>query len=179
MNLCLILDDIRSMENVGSIFRTADAAGVSKLYLTGITPTPLDRFGAVREDFTKVSLGAERSVPWEYVRSASALIRRLRNDGYKIYAVEQARNSVPYCDIRGIRMYSRIRIALLFGNEVRGLPPSVLKKADKIFEIPMRGAMVRQAHHPRRSGRGKESLNVAVVFGVVVFSLIYSHVPIR
>ncbi len=168
-----VLQNIRSVHNVGSIFRTADAAGIAKLYVTGMTPTPLDRFGAVRKDFHKVSLGAERSVPWEYIRSATALFRKLRKDGYKIWAVEQAKNSTPYHKMSGIRMHPQIRIALIFGNEVRGIPPSLLSRADAILEIPMRGAMVRQAHHPRRTGRGKESLNVSIAFGIVAFRLKY------
>ncbi len=172
-----ILHNIRSLHNVGSIFRTADAAGIEKLYLCGITPEPVDRFGKIRPQLAKVALGAEKTVPWERCASTSRLIDKLKNPpaggGYKILAVEQSQKSIPYYKVPFIvRSYDK-RMALIVGNEVRGLPPAILKKCDKILEIPMRGAMVRQAHHPRRAGRGKESLNVAVAFGVVVFELLH------
>lgn len=152
-----ILHNVRSLHNVGSIFRTADAAGIEKLYLCGITPTPLDRFGAVRQQVAKVSLGAEKSVAWEKVTSTGRLIDKLKKDGYKIFALEQSKNSVPYHKVGAITRGSRV--ALLVGHEVKGVPSAILKKADKILEIPMRGK--------------KESLNVGVAFGVAVFKLIY------
>ena len=156
--IILVLHNIRSAHNVGSIFRTADAAGVKKIYLCGITPTPLDRFGRPRQDLAKVSLGAEKMVAWEYAKSASRLLGNLKKDGYKIFAVEQFPKSTPYhkFDIKS----KKLKAALVFGNEVRGLPPSVLKKADKILEIPMCGK--------------KESLNVSVACGVTLFRLVYS-----
>lgn len=156
--MIVILYNIRSIYNVGSIFRTADAVGVERIYLCGITPTPVDRFGKPRSQFTKVSLGAEKSVPWEYQKSATAVIKKLKRDGYKIFAVEQSKNSVPYFRIKKQEARSKNKkIALVLGNEVSGLPPSILKKADKTLEIPMLG--------------DKESLNVAVAFGVVVYHL--------
>src|SRR3989338_5975713 len=91
-----VLHNIRSVHNVGSVFRTADGAGVGKIYLCGITPSPLDKFGKARKDFVKVSLGAERYVQWKKVRSAISVIRKLKQEGYEIFAVEQARNSVLY-----------------------------------------------------------------------------------
>ncbi len=151
-----ILNNIRSLHNVGSIFRTADAAGVEKIYLCGITPEPLDRFGKIRPQLEKVSLGAEKAVPWEKAASASALINKLKKEGYKIWAVEQSEKSIPYYKAKA----DLKSIALVLGNEVRGLPPAVLNKADKILEIPMRGE--------------KESLNVAVAFGIVAFRLCYN-----
>lgn len=165
-----ILYNIRSLHNVGSIFRTADAAGVEKLYLCGITPAPVDQFGKIRPQLAKVSLGAEKTVAWEKCASTSRLIDKLKKEKYKIFAVEQNKKSIPY-DKVALRQ-AQGKIALILGNEIKGLPSAILKKADKILEIPMRGAMVRQAHHPRRVGRGKESLNVAVAFGIVVFSII-------
>ena len=147
----IVLHNIRSVHNVGSIFRTADAAGVAKIYLTGYTPNPIDRFDRKRKDFTKVSLGAEKTVPFEYRTNAGALIRELRKNGVFCVAVEQARGSVDYRKIPRTQ-----KIALIFGNEVRGLSPSILKKCDCIAEIPMRGA--------------KESLNVAVAAGIVLFN---------
>lgn len=166
--MLVILQNIRSLHNVGSIFRTADAAGIEKLYLCGITPTPLDRFGKIEPKLAKVSLGAEKAVAWEKVISASALIGRLKKEGYQIWAVEQARGSVPYYRkviLRGVYPDRSVgaqndkKIILVFGNEVRGLSPAILRKCDKILEIPMRGE--------------KESLNVAVAFGIVTFHLIY------
>lgn len=144
------------MHNVGSIFRTADAAGVEKLYLAGITPEPVDRFGRIRPQLAKVSLGAEKYVKWEKVKSASKLIDKLKKQGYEILAIEQSKKSIPYYKWKVKREKGK-GIALVFGNEVRGLSPSILKKADKILEIPMRGQ--------------KESLNVAVAAGIVLFYL--------
>ncbi len=151
-----ILHSVRSLHNVGSIFRTADAAGIEKLYLCGITPTPFDRFGSVRQQVAKVSLGAEKSVAWEKVSSAGRLIDQLKKDGYKIFMLEQSSRSIPYQ--RFPKVFGK-KVALLVGHEVKGLPSAILKKADKILEIPMRGK--------------KESLNVGVAFGTAVFKLIY------
>jgi len=159
--IVVVLHNIRSLHNVGSIFRTADAAGVKKIYLCGITPAPVDRFGEIRPQFAKVSLGAEKSVSWDAsARSARAiakLLKNLKQEGYKILAVEQSNKSIPYHKLQTTH-YKLKSIVLVFGNEVKGLPPSILKKADKILEIPMHG--------------GKESLNVSVAFGIVVFHLV-------
>ncbi|OGY62888.1 MAG: hypothetical protein A2745_01990 [Candidatus Harrisonbacteria bacterium RIFCSPHIGHO2_01_FULL_44_13] len=170
--MIVILRDIRSLYNVGSIFRTADAAGVEKIYLCGITPEPVDRFGKIRTQLAKVSLGAEKTVAWEKCSSASRVIDRLKKEGYKILAIEQSKRAIPYFELRMSDLRLK-KAALILGSETRGLTPSILKRADAILEIPMRGAVVRQAHHPRRIGRGKESLNVAVAFGIVAFQLIY------
>ena len=151
-----ILHNIRSLHNVGSIFRTSDGAGVEKLYLTGITPGPLDRFGKKIKQFTKVSLGAEDSVLWERISNFRLLISKLKKEGYKIYAVEQASNSIPYYKLQ-TNNYKLNKLALVRGNEVRGLSPGILKKCDKVLEIPMYGT--------------KESLNVSVAFGVVVYHM--------
>jgi tRNA G18 (ribose-2'-O)-methylase SpoU len=171
--MVIILDNIRSLYNVGSIFRTADAAGVEKIYLCGITPEPVDHFGRFRLQFTKVSLGAEKSVQWEYCKSASRLIEKLKKEGYAIFAIEQSKKSIPYYKV--VLRPAQDKITLVLGNEIKGLTKAILKKADKILEIPMRGVMVRQAHHPRHSRRGKESLNVAVAFGIIVYHLVYEH----
>jgi tRNA G18 (ribose-2'-O)-methylase SpoU len=154
--MLVILHNIRSLHNVGSIFRTADAAGVEKIELCGITPAPVDEFGKPREQLTKVSLGAERCVKWEKAKSTRKLIDKLKKEGYEIFAIEQSKKSVPYYSLKA-KSYKLKTIALILGNEVKGLPPSILKLADKILEIPMRGK--------------KESLNVAVAFGIVVFHL--------
>ncbi len=154
-----VLPNIRSLHNVGSIFRTADAAGVSKLYLSGITPKPVDPLGNYRREIAKVALGAERTVPWEYSRSTAALLKKLKKAGYTIFAVEQSKKSIPYYALNP-KPYALRKVALVVGNEVKGLPPGILRMADKILEIPMRGK--------------KESLNVSVAFGIVLFGLVYN-----
>lgn len=174
--MVVLLYNIRSLHNVGSIFRTADAAGIKKLYLCGITPAPVDNFGKPRSQLTKVSLGAEKYVEYSSVHSATAtakLLEKLKKEGYKIFAIEQSPKSIPYnkVKIRRTGKNKDLKICLVVGNEIKGLPLFILRRADKILEIPMKGTMVRQAHHPRRTGRGKESLNVAVAFGIVAFSL--------
>jgi 23S rRNA (guanosine2251-2'-O)-methyltransferase len=156
MRIVAILDNIRSVHNVGSIFRTADAAGVAKIYCCGITPGPRDRFKKIRADFAKVALGAEKSVEWEMAQNTEDTIVQLKKDGWKVFAIEQAVNSVPYNSIRKSYILNR-KSCLVVGNEVSGLSESVLKLSDAILEIPMRGK--------------KESLNVAVAFGIVVFHL--------
>ncbi|MDP3015162.1 MAG: TrmH family RNA methyltransferase [bacterium] len=162
-----LLYNIRSLHNVGSIFRTADAVGVEKIYLTGITPAPVDIFGKPRQQLTKVSLGAEKYVKWEKVGSAhspqsiSKLIEKLKEQDYKIFCVEQNKKSIPYYKVKiknAMTRHSVLKIALVLGNEIKGLPASILKRSDKILEIPMRGK--------------KESLNVAVAFGIIAFHLI-------
>lgn len=155
--MVVLLHNLRSLHNVGSIFRTADAAGVKKIYLCGITPAPIDRFGRKRTQLTKVSLGAENYVKWESAKSTPAVIKKLKKQGLKIFAIEQSPKSIPYFKIK-ISKPDSGKIALIIGNEVKGLPQSVLKRTDKILEIPMKGK--------------KESLNVAVAFGIVVFSLL-------
>jgi len=155
--MVVILYNVRSLHNVGSIFRTADAAGCEKIYLCGITPAPLDVFGKPRPQLTKVSLGAEKYVEWEKVKSASRLIDKLKKDKYKIFAVEQSKKSIPYSNIKRSSNLRVGRLVLVLGNEIKGLPAPILKRADKILEIPMKGE--------------KESLNVAVAFGIVIFHL--------
>ena len=151
--MVVILHNIRSLYNVGSIFRTADAAGVSKIYLCGITPKPIDVFGRPRAQLVKVSLGAEHYVEWEKVKVVSKLIDKLKKQKYKIFAIEQSKKSIPYYKLHTTNY--KQKIVLVLGNEIKGLPLSILKKADKILEIPMHGK--------------KESLNVAVAFGIIAF----------
>jgi len=156
--MLLLLHNIRSMYNVGSIFRTADALGVEKIFLCGITPTPTDRLGRPRSQLTKVSLGAEQSVAWEKVGRTVDLLEKLTQQGYRILAIEQSKKSVPYFKVKLSSAASK-KTVLVVGNEIKGLSPAILQRADKILEIPMRGH--------------KESLNVAVAFGIVAFSLVY------
>lgn len=154
--MVLILPDIRSAHNVGSIFRTADGAGIEKIYLCGITPAPVDRFGRQNKEIAKVALGAERAVTWEKAASATTLITRLKKEGFTIIAVEQDEKSIPYFRMR-ISKNVRERTALVLGSEVDGISHAILKKCDTIIEIPMHGA--------------KESLNVSVAFGIIAFHL--------
>ncbi|MEW6610030.1 MAG: TrmH family RNA methyltransferase [Patescibacteria group bacterium] len=152
-----LLHNIRSMHNVGSIFRTADAAGVEKLYLCGITPGPFERFHRPNTPLLKVSLGAERTVAWERAASTSRLVNALHKDGYRIFALEQHSASVNYRTVKLTEPQWR-KAALILGDEVHGIPFFLLKKADQVLEIPMHGK--------------KESLNVSVAFGIVVFHLL-------
>lgn len=149
-----ILHNIRSIYNVGSIFRTSDATGIERIYLCGFTPAPIDELGRSRKPFVKVSLGAEKYVPWEKVNSTVKLLKKLKKDGYHIFAIEQSKKSIPYYQINTVRIK---KIALIVGHEKNGISPKILALVDKILEIPMRGK--------------KESLNVAVAFGVVAFHL--------
>ena len=152
--IVVIIHNVRSAENVGSIFRTAEAAGASKIYLTGYTPAPLDRFGRINKKITKTSLGAEQFVEWEAVSNLSVLLRKLKaNEATQLIALEQSPKSINY---RKIKLTNHT--AIIVGNEVKGLEKSILNKVDVIAEIPM-------------SGR-KESLNVSVAFGIFVFSLL-------
>jgi tRNA G18 (ribose-2'-O)-methylase SpoU len=146
----LILHNIRSTYNVGSIFRTADAAGISKIYLTGYTPTPLDRFGRKRGDIAKVALGAEESVSWEYKKNIGDLINSLKRQDVYIVALEQSIKSVDYKKVKILK-----NTAVIFGNEVKGISKAVLDKCDIVAEIPMSGK--------------KESLNVSVSAGISIF----------
>ena len=149
----LILPDIRSAHNVGAIFRTADAAGVGKIYLTGTSPTPVDRFKRPRADIAKAALGAELSMPWEYKSRIGPLILKLKKDGYAIVAVEQSENSADYKKVK-----LGPKTAFIFGNEVEGIPETVLSTCDVVAEIPMRGM--------------KESLNVSVAAGIALFRML-------
>jgi len=149
----LILPDIRSAINVGAIFRTADAVGISKIYLTGYTPRPTDKFGRIQKDIAKSALGAETWIPWEYKKSLIPLISTLKKKGYKIIAIEQDKKAVDY---RKTKIADKS--AIIMGPEVLGLPKKILDKCDVIAEIPMYGK--------------KESLNVSVACGVSLFRIL-------
>lgn len=147
----LLLHNIRSAHNVGSIFRTADSAGVSQLYLSGYTPVPVDRFGRAQKDIAKTALGAELSVGWEYHKNPSSILKHLKNEGWAIVGVEQDSRSQDY------RTFTLERPTLfIMGNEVNGISKSLRDKCDILLEIPMRGK--------------KESLNVSVAAGIILFS---------
>lgn len=152
-NVYLILHNIRSAHNVGSILRTADAAGVAKVYLCGYTPAPVDRFGRKRSDIAKVALGAEESVAWESKDDVREIIESLRSDGVYVVALEQDPASVSYTE-----PFPHEEISLVVGEETKGIESSLLALCDRIVEIPMAGE--------------KESLNVAVATGIMLFRLI-------
>ncbi len=149
----VILNDIRSVENVGAMFRTADAAGIDKIYLVGTSPCPIDRFGRKRNDLAKSALGAEEFVAWEYKKTISPLLTKLKKDGYQIIAIEQDEKSVNYKKVK-----TKNKNAFIVGTEVSGIPKNILNKCDIISEIPMKGK--------------KESLNVSVALGVVLFRIL-------
>jgi tRNA G18 (ribose-2'-O)-methylase SpoU len=150
----LIVHNIRSAGNVGSLFRTADAAGITKIYLTGYTPHPLDRFGRRQKDLAKTALGAERTVPWEGARDALRLIDRLKRSGVQVIAIEQGTEAIDYRACK-----PRFPVAFVVGNEVRGLSQALCARCDVIAEIPQAGK--------------KESLNVAVAAGVALFRILH------
>lgn len=152
----LILHNIRSVENVGAMFRTADAGGVGKIYITGYTPTPLDRFGRKRKDLAKSALGAEEHVDWEYTKNLNPLITKLKKNSFYIIGIEQAQNSIHFKKLTR-QLKGKNKRVFIVGNEVLGIDKKTLKKCDLIVEIPMKGK--------------KESLNVGVALGVVLFSI--------
>lgn len=149
--IAVLLHNIRSAHNVGSIFRTCDAAGVSHVYLTGYTPAPVDRFGRPQKDIAKTALGAQASVPWTHRASPSTLLAQLKKEGWRIVGVEQDAMSADYRTLRleGKTLY-------ILGNEVRGISMQLRRLCDALVEIPMYGT--------------KESLNVSVAAGIVLFA---------
>lgn len=151
--IIVVLDNVRSVHNVGAIFRTSDALGISKIFLCGITPTPIDRFGRERSDLHKSALGAEKSVSWEHHSSALECVLHLKEEGYSVVCIEQDKNSIDYKNV-----IPKNKIVFVFGNEVSGVSKEILSVADQIAEINMSGA--------------KESLNVSVTFGIVMFRIL-------
>ncbi len=147
----VFLPDIRSAYNIGSIFRTCDAAAVARVYLAGHSPCPTDRFGRARKDIAKTALGAEKTVLWEYKKNPKLLLARLKKEGWHIVAVEQAPGKVDYRKFK----INKKKIVFMFGNEVGGVSKSLLSLADSVIDIPMAGE--------------KESLNVSVAAGVILF----------
>lgn len=148
----LILENIRSTHNVGAMFRTADAIGVTKIFLCGYTPAPIDRFGRARPDIAKSALGAENTIPWESVESAADIISTLKAEGFTMIALEQDVRAIDYKSITPTG-----NTAVVVGNEVDGVSQEVLELVDAIAEISMMGS--------------KESLNVSVATGVLLFRL--------
>lgn len=147
--IVLILDNIRSSHNIGSAFRTSDAFKVDRIFLCGICATPPSA------EIHKSALGAEDSVPWEYVSDTPGLIGRLKASGYLVISVEQTENAVQ---LQEFRPSPGTRYALVFGNEVDGVQQSVVDESDFALEIPQFGT--------------KHSLNVSVSIGVVLWHLV-------
>jgi len=143
-----ILHNIRSCYNVGAIFRTCDAIAIEKIYLTGYTPTPERN----PEKIKKTALGAEKTVKWEYEKNVGKIIEKLKKEGIKIVALETEESALPY-----FKFKPKFPLAILVGNEKRGIDKRTLKKADYILKIPMFGK--------------KESLNVAVAFSIFAYYL--------
>jgi tRNA G18 (ribose-2'-O)-methylase SpoU len=153
MQAILVLHDIRSAQNVGALFRTADAIGITKIYLSSITPGPVDRFGRARNDITKTALGAEKTIPSEHYEDGIALIEKYKAEGYVTVAIEQSALSVDYKKVEKTK-----KMLFILGNEVGGISKEVLDHVDIVAEIPMRGE--------------KESLNVSVAGGIALFRIL-------
>ncbi len=144
--LCVVLNSIRSLHNVGSIFRTADAVGVEKIWLTGITGYP------PQSGIAKTALGAEQSVPWEYKEDILSLVKEIKGQGYQIVLLEQMQGAVAHDEFK-----PKTPVCLVLGNEIEGVGEQLVKLCDAAVEIPMAGI--------------KNSLNVAVAFGVVAYHI--------
>lgn len=147
-SIIIILDNIRSLNNIGSVFRTADAFLVQKIYLCGITATP------PHKDIRKTALGATESVDWEYKKDTLEVVKELKQQGISIVAVEQAENAVM---LNHFEVGPTETIALIFGNEVKGVSQDVVNASDTVLEIPQFGT--------------KHSLNISVSAGVVVWDI--------
>ncbi len=142
----VICDNIRSLENIGSIFRTADALGINKIFLCGISGKP------PHSKISKTALGAEKTIPFEYYSQTWRLIEKLQKERVNIISLEQDKKSVLYTKLK-----PKFPLALIIGNEVKGISKKILEKSDKIIYLPMQGQ--------------KESLNVSVAFGIVGYEV--------
>ena len=149
--LAVLLDNIRSAWNVGSILRSADGFGFAQAYLCGITPTP------EIEAVTKTSLGAEDSVPWSYHKDAVKLVKGLKKEGWKIWALEECTGAKEIMRAEGVKLRVNKKVVLIVGSEVTGVNPELLDLCDEIFYIPMRGE--------------KKSFNVAMAFSIAAYAL--------
>ncbi len=146
--LVVILDNVRSLHNIGSVFRTSDAFRVKCIYLCGITATP------PHPEMHKTALGAEFTVDWKYVNNAVEAVDNLRQEGYIVFSVEQAENSIM---LENIQLEQGKRYAVVLGNEVKGVQQEVIDHSDGCIEIPQYGT--------------KHSLNVSVTAGIVIWDL--------
>ncbi|MFA5994425.1 MAG: TrmH family RNA methyltransferase [Parcubacteria group bacterium] len=157
--LYIIAHNIRSAHNVGAIFRTADGAGVARIYLTGYTPEPAAQ-GKTEEEKTKAekmlgktALGAETSVPWERMNNLDELLLSLKKQGVRVVALEKTASSISMHTLA-----LHFPMALILGNEVEGVNEDVLARCDAVMDIPMRGT--------------KESLNVSVAAGIAMYKIL-------
>ena len=148
IGLSVVLDNVRSLNNIGSVFRTSDAFLVEKIYLCGISATPPSA------EIHKTALGAEDTVEWEYVEDTVVLVERLKSSGYTVFAVEQTENSTFLNQLQPDKAKS---YAVVLGNEVKGVQQSVVDLCDGSIEIPQFGT--------------KHSLNVSVAAGIVIWQL--------
>lgn len=144
--LIVVLDNIRSLNNIGSVFRTSDAFLVEAVYLCGITATPPS------VEIHKTALGAEDSVAWEYLDDAKAAVAKLKDNGYTVYAIEQVENSIS---LENISLDKDRKYAVVLGNEVKGVQQEVVDMCDNSIEIPQFGT--------------KHSLNISVTAGIVIW----------
>ena len=144
----IVLDNIRSLNNIGSVFRTSDAFLIKKIYLCGITATP------PHKDIHKTALGSTDTVAWEHVENTIELVKKLKQDGVKVCSIEQAENATM---LNNFKVESNTKYALVFGNEVKGVAQDVVNASDVVIEIPQFGT--------------KHSLNIAVSCGVVVWDM--------
>ena len=151
--IIIILDNIRSLNNIGSFFRTADAFNIEKIYLCGITATPPHR------DIQKTALGATETIEWEHAESTAELVQKLKNEGVSIASIEQAEKTTL---LQNISSLSYNKIAFVFGNEVDGVDQKVINHSDYIIEIPQFGT--------------KHSLNVSVCAGVVLWEFAKKYI---
>ena len=148
--ITVVLDNIRSCNNIGSVFRTSDALLIEKVILCGITATPPNK------DIHKTALDAEKSVPWEYFEETETAVIKLKELGYRIFAVEQVENSILLPDFTPEKDQ---KLVLVFGNEVKGVQQSVVDLCDGAIEIPQYGT--------------KHSFNISVSAGIVLWDLVY------
>lgn len=153
--IVIVLDNIRSMHNVGSVFRTADAFLLEKIYLCGYTPQPPHR------DIHKTALGSTETVEWKYFDKTVDAVNSLKNDGYKIVAVEQVENSIA---LNKFSFDENSKLAVIFGNEVKGVDEEILKLCDSCIEIPQWGM--------------KHSLNISVAAGIVLWEIVRTKSPL-
>lgn len=144
--VCLLLENVRSLYNVGSMFRLADGARLERILLTGVTGAP------PHTGIRKTALGAEESVPWEYHVDPLKTVRRLSNSGYRIAVLENARGSKIHWDAA-----YEFPLCLVLGNEISGVHPEIVEMADQVIEIPMNGE--------------KNSLNVAMAAGIAIYEI--------
>ena len=144
----VLAHNIRSLHNVGSILRTCDGAGVTKLYLTGYSGVP------PRKEITKTALGADESVAWEYHKDPLSVVRRLKKDGVQVVSLEKNDKSTDVFEFK-----PTYPVCMIIGNEIDGVEKDLLKVSDAVLHIPMRGK--------------KESLNVSVAFGIGIYQIIY------